>query len=104
MSTKLKLGELWDHNGTYMEGFGFQYRDHGVIMELDSQDELTGVTFSHFLHCFFLCFLVLACHSFNVITGSFVFLRAGHSHVIKCRAKFRAIQAKSTESVAVQKC
>lgn len=42
VSTKLKLGELWDHNGTYMEGFGFQYRDHGVIMELDSQDELTG--------------------------------------------------------------
>ncbi|EIE23708.1 hypothetical protein COCSUDRAFT_47405 [Coccomyxa subellipsoidea C-169] len=41
VSTKLKLGELWDHNGTYMEGFGFQYRDHGVIMELDSQDELT---------------------------------------------------------------
>jgi hypothetical protein len=47
VSTKLKLGELWDHNGTYMEGFGFQYRDHGVIMELDSQDELTGRVIFH---------------------------------------------------------
>lgn len=31
---------MWDHNGTYMEGFGFQYRDHQIIMELNAEDEL----------------------------------------------------------------
>lgn len=42
VSTKLKLGVMWDHNGTYMEGFGFQYRDQQVIVELDAMDEITG--------------------------------------------------------------
>ena len=42
VSTKLKVGVMWDHNGTYMEGYGFQYRDHGIIVELDDKDEVTG--------------------------------------------------------------
>lgn len=42
VSTKLKVGVMWDHNGTYMEGYGFQYRDHGIIIELDANDYLTG--------------------------------------------------------------
>lgn len=42
VSTKLKVGVMWDHNGTYMEGYGFQYRDHGIIIELDADDDLTG--------------------------------------------------------------
>ncbi len=43
VTTKLKLGIMWDHNGTYMEGFGFQYRDQQVLVELDEKDEITGV-------------------------------------------------------------
>ena len=42
VTTKLKLGVMWDHNGTYMEGFGFQYRDQQVLVELDDKDEIAG--------------------------------------------------------------
>ncbi len=47
MTTKLKLGVMWDHNGTYMEGFGFQYRDQQVLVELDEKDEIAGATPQH---------------------------------------------------------
>ena len=43
VTTKLKLGVMWDHNGTYMEGFAFQYRDQKILVELDEKDEVTGV-------------------------------------------------------------
>ena len=39
MSTKLKVGVMWDHNGTYMEGFGFQYRDQQIQIDLNHKDE-----------------------------------------------------------------
>lgn len=42
VSTKLKVGVMWDHNGTYMEGLGFQYRDHSIIVEITPEDELAG--------------------------------------------------------------
>ena len=42
VSTKLKLGEMWNHNGTYMEGYGLQYRDHQVVIEITPEDELAG--------------------------------------------------------------
>ena len=48
MTTKLKLGVMWDHNGTYMEGFGFQYRDQQILVELDEKDEVTGVSLGSF--------------------------------------------------------
>lgn len=41
MSMKLKLGQMWDHNGTYMEGIGFHYRTHKVVIEL-SANTVTG--------------------------------------------------------------
>jgi hypothetical protein len=47
VSTKLKVGVMWDHNGTYMEGFGFQYRDHTVVIELKPDDELSGQPPTH---------------------------------------------------------
>ena len=42
LSAKLKVGVMWDHNGTYMEGYGFQYKDQTIIMELNADDELAG--------------------------------------------------------------
>ena len=45
VSTKLKLGVMWDHNGTYMEGFGFQYRDHQVTVEITQDDQIAGVLY-----------------------------------------------------------
>ena len=42
VSTKLKVGVMWDHNGTYMEGFGFQYRDQQIRVELDRMDGAGG--------------------------------------------------------------
>ena len=42
INTALKLGVMWDHNGTYMEGFGFQYRDQQVQVQLNAEDQLTG--------------------------------------------------------------
>ncbi|EIE21380.1 hypothetical protein COCSUDRAFT_56599 [Coccomyxa subellipsoidea C-169] len=40
MTMKLKLGQMWDHNGTYMEGIGFRYQDHTVVIELASDDSM----------------------------------------------------------------
>ncbi|BDA48425.1 hypothetical protein COCOBI_12-1040 [Coccomyxa sp. Obi] len=40
MSMKLKLGQMWDHNGTYMEGVGFRYQDHKIIIELGADDNM----------------------------------------------------------------
>ncbi len=44
ISTKLKVGVMWDHNGTYMEGIGFHYRSHKVVIELSATnpDTITG--------------------------------------------------------------
>jgi len=44
LSAKLKVGVMWDHNGTYMEGLGFHYRAHKVVIELDATnpDTITG--------------------------------------------------------------
>ena len=47
INTALKVGVMWDHNGTYMEGFGFQYRDQKVQVELTRMDELAG----EYIHC-----------------------------------------------------
>ena len=43
VSMKLKLGERWDHNGTYMEGLGFRYQDHKIVIELAADDNMHGV-------------------------------------------------------------
>ncbi|BDA46628.1 hypothetical protein COCOBI_09-0800 [Coccomyxa sp. Obi] len=40
VSMKLKLGQMWDHNGTYMDGIGFKYQDHEVIIELAADDKM----------------------------------------------------------------
>ena len=42
INTALKLGVMWDHNGTYMEGFGFQYRDQQILVELNAEDQMRG--------------------------------------------------------------
>ena len=42
VSTRLKLGVMWDHNGTYMDGIGFQYRDHQVTVDLSEDGQLAG--------------------------------------------------------------
>ena len=42
LSTKLKVGVMWDHNGTYMEGFGFQYRNHQIAVEITQDDKIAG--------------------------------------------------------------
>ncbi len=42
VSMKLKLGQMWDHNGTYMDGIGFRYQDHEVVIELAAGDNMHG--------------------------------------------------------------
>ena len=49
VSTKLKVGVMWDHNGTYMEGLGFQYKDHNIIVEITPEDDLAGALMTSFL-------------------------------------------------------
>jgi hypothetical protein len=53
LSTKLKVGVMWDHNGTYMEGLGFHYRGHKVVVELDRiiPDHLYGERLKQLLSC-----------------------------------------------------
>ena len=40
MTTKLKPGKMWDHEGTYMGGIGFKYRGHVVVCEVTDDSEL----------------------------------------------------------------
>ena len=40
VTTKLKPGKLWDHEGTYMGGIGFKYRGHVVVCEVTDDSEL----------------------------------------------------------------
>ena len=42
LNTALKVGVMWDHNGTYMEGFGFQYKDQHIQIGLSAEDTMTG--------------------------------------------------------------
>ena len=41
---KLKLAQMWDHNGTNMVTIGCMYRDYKVLIDLEGpeQDKLTG--------------------------------------------------------------
>lgn len=41
---KLKLAQMWDHNGTNMEAIGFMYRTYKVLIELDDNQEMSGAT------------------------------------------------------------
>lgn len=42
VSMKLRLAQMWDHNGTNMEALGFMYRDYQVLISLDANDDLKG--------------------------------------------------------------
>ena len=42
VSTTLKVVVRWDHNGTYMDGFGFQYRNHQLTVEIAQDDQIAG--------------------------------------------------------------
>lgn len=39
---KLKLAQMWDHNGTNMEAIGFMYRTYKILIALNDNQELTG--------------------------------------------------------------
>lgn len=40
---KLKLAQMWDHNGTNMEAIGFMYRTYKVLIALDENQDMSGV-------------------------------------------------------------
>ena len=42
VTSKLRLGQLWDHNGTLPEGVGVEYKGRTVLVEISPQDRLTG--------------------------------------------------------------
>ena len=39
---KLRLAQMWDHNGTNMEALGFMYKDYKVFIALDDGDNVKG--------------------------------------------------------------
>ena len=39
---KLRLAQMWDHNGTNMEALGFMYRDYKIFIALDDDDNIKG--------------------------------------------------------------
>ena len=39
---KLKLAQMWDHNGTNMESIGFMYRDYKALIALNDKQDMTG--------------------------------------------------------------
>lgn len=58
LSARLKLAQMWNHNGTNMDGIGFMYKSYRVLMELEgdaphgeflvSTNSLSyGASFSH---------------------------------------------------------
>jgi hypothetical protein len=61
VSTKLKVGVMWDHNGTYMEGFGFQYRDQTITVEINMEDKLSCTPFTFSLIHMHLIVPILHC-------------------------------------------
>ena len=42
VSMKLRLAQMWDHNGTNMETLGFMYRNYQVLIALDADDSVKG--------------------------------------------------------------
>ena len=42
VSVHLKLGVMWDHNGTYMQGVGVKAHDQAIVVTLDEDDCLQG--------------------------------------------------------------
>ncbi|EIE18014.1 hypothetical protein COCSUDRAFT_45691 [Coccomyxa subellipsoidea C-169] len=40
VSMKLKLAQMWDHNGTNMEAIGFMYRNYKVLVSLDAKEDV----------------------------------------------------------------
>ena len=42
VSMKLRLAQMWDHNGTNMEALGFMYRDYKIFIALDNDDNVKG--------------------------------------------------------------
>ena len=42
VSMKLRLAQMWDHNGTNMEALGFMYRNYQVLIALDADDSVKG--------------------------------------------------------------
>ena len=44
---KLRLAQMWDHNGTNMEALGFMYRDYKVLIALDADDSVKGDHLTH---------------------------------------------------------
>ena len=42
VSMKLRLAQMWDHNGTNMETLGFMYRNYQVLIVLDADDSVKG--------------------------------------------------------------
>jgi hypothetical protein len=44
ISMKLRLAQMWDHNGTNMEALGFMYRNYQVLIALDADDNVKGIT------------------------------------------------------------
>ena len=52
---KLKLAQMWDHNGTNMEAIGFMYRDYKSLIALDENQDMTGQHSTHLLESICLC-------------------------------------------------
>ena len=51
---KLRLAQMWDHNGTNMEALGFMYRDYKVLIALNDDNNVQGECLSSwqtFLGC-----------------------------------------------------
>ena len=52
VSMKLRLAQMWDHNGTNMETLGFMYRNYQVLIALDADDNIyTSLTHAHSVQC-----------------------------------------------------
>lgn len=50
---KLRLAQMWDHNGTNMEAIGFMYRTYKVLVSLDAKDDVVGELSHHGLDALF---------------------------------------------------
>ena len=51
ITMRLKLGKMWDHNGTYIDGLGLRYKDTKIVCELKG-DTMTGEEPFHFFEAF----------------------------------------------------
>ena len=62
VSVNLKLGVMYDHNGTYIQGVGVRIHGHKTVVKLDANDKLQGMRSLFSVSCDDVSLTLQTCH------------------------------------------